>query len=179
MRTGPGARFSSGMRRHSVSHLAVFSVSIPSSSASTCAATAEGARPITDPGPCSSSQAALSPAMVVDFPLPAGPTRTSSDAPGGGDLLHGEGLVDAQSVVASGQVRLGNVRDCRRAHPNGSVLSPGFEEAIFGLEEDLCGVDEVVPRLQARGPVRADVTLRGVVHRRRCEHDRSARRRGR
>jgi len=63
--------FSSGMRRHSVSHLAVFSVSIPSSSASTWAATAEGARPITVPSPCSSSQAALRPAMVVDFPLPA------------------------------------------------------------------------------------------------------------
>ena len=73
--------FSSGMRRHSVSHLAVFSVSIPSSSASTCAATAEGARPITDPGPCSSSQAALRPAMVVDFPLPAGPTSTSRTRP--------------------------------------------------------------------------------------------------
>ena len=53
------------------------------------------------------------------------------------------------------------------------MLSPGFEEAIFGLEEDLCGVDEVVPRLKARGPVWAEVTLRGVVHRRRCEHDRS------
>ncbi len=127
----------------------MFSVSIPSSSASTCAATAEGARPITDPGPCSSSQAALSPAMVVDFPLPAGPTSNLEDAPGGGDLLHGKGLIDAQSVVASRQVRLGNVRDCRRAHPISSVLPPGFEEAIFGFEEDLCRVDEVVPRQKA------------------------------
>ena len=111
--------------------------------------------------------------MVVDFPLPAGPTRTSRTRPGGGDLLHGEGLVDAQSVVASGQVRLGNVRDCRRTHPNSSMLSPGFEEAIFRVEEDLGGVDEVVPRLQPRGPVGADVALRRVVHRRRSEHDRS------
>ena len=106
----------------------------------------------------------------------AGAGRTDEhvkDTAGGGDLLDGEGLVDAQSVVASGQVRRGDVRDCRRAHPNSSVLSPGFEEAIFGLEEDLGGVDEVVPRLKARGPVRADVTLRGVVHRRRSEHDRS------
>ena len=53
------------------------------------------------------------------------------------------------------------------------MLSPGSKEAIFGLEEGLCGVDEVVPWLKARGPVRADVTLRGVVHRRRCQHDRS------
>ena len=51
------------------------------------------------------------------------------------------------------------------------MLSPGFEQAIFGLEEDLCGVDEVVPWLQARGPVWADVALGRVVHRRRSEHD--------
>jgi len=33
--------------------------------------------------------------MVVDFPLPAGPNEHLEDAAGGGDLLHGEGLVDA------------------------------------------------------------------------------------
>ena len=35
----------------------------------------------TDPGPCSVSQAARSPAMVVDLPVPAGPTSTSRTRP--------------------------------------------------------------------------------------------------
>ena len=98
------------MRRQSVSHLAVFSVSIPSSSASTSAAAAEGASPITDPGPWAASQTARSPAMAVVFPVPAGPTSTSSDASGRGDLLDGERLVDAQPVVAA---RAGSPRDRR------------------------------------------------------------------
>ena len=34
-------------------HFAVFSVAIPRSSARTCAATADGASPTTEPGPCS------------------------------------------------------------------------------------------------------------------------------
>ena len=59
----------------------MFSVSIPSSSASTWAAAAEGARPITDPGPWTCSQTARSPAMAVDFPVPAGPTSTSRTRP--------------------------------------------------------------------------------------------------
>ena len=64
-----------------MSHLAVFSVSIPSSAARTSAAAAEGARPITEPGPCSASQTARSPAMVVLLPVPAGPTSTSRTRP--------------------------------------------------------------------------------------------------
>ena len=67
----------SASRRCSWSHLAEFSVSIPSSPASTSAAAAEGARPSTEPGPCSASHTARSPAMVVDLPVPAGPTKTS------------------------------------------------------------------------------------------------------
>ena len=72
---------SSGTRLCSVSHLAVFSVAIPSSAASTSAAAAVGARPSTEPGPCSASQAARRPAMVVDLPVPDGPTRTSRARP--------------------------------------------------------------------------------------------------
>jgi hypothetical protein len=59
----------------------VFSVSIPSASANTSAAAAEGARPSTEPAPCSASQAARNPAMAVDLPVPAGPTNTSSLRP--------------------------------------------------------------------------------------------------
>ena len=59
----------------------MFSVSIPSSPANTSAAAAEGANPRTEPGPYSLSQTARSPAMVVDLPVPAGPTSRSSDRP--------------------------------------------------------------------------------------------------
>ena len=59
----------------------MFSVSMPSSPASTSAAAAEGASPSTEPAPCSASQAARSPAIVVDLPVPAGPTKTSSPRP--------------------------------------------------------------------------------------------------
>ena len=72
---------SSGTRLCSVSHLAVFSVAVPSSAASTSAAAAVGARPSTDPGPCSASHTARRPAMVVDLPVPDGPTKTSSALP--------------------------------------------------------------------------------------------------
>jgi hypothetical protein len=61
-----------------MSHLAVLSVLTPSSSARTSAAAADGARPTTDPVPCSASQTALRPASAVDFPVPAGPTNTST-----------------------------------------------------------------------------------------------------
>ena len=59
----------------------MFSVGIPTASARTSAAAADGASPTTDPGPCWASQAARTPAMAVDFPLPAGPTSTSSGRP--------------------------------------------------------------------------------------------------
>ena len=62
-------------------HFAVFSVAMPRSSARTCAATAEGASPITDPVPCSFSHALRSPFIAVVFPAPAGPTRTSTTRP--------------------------------------------------------------------------------------------------
>ena len=55
----------------------MFSVSTPSASASTSAAAADGARPSTDPDPCSASQATRNAAIVLDLTLPAGPTATS------------------------------------------------------------------------------------------------------
>ena len=54
---------------------------MPSSPAKTSAAAAEGASPSTDPAPCSASHTARSPAIVVDLPVPAGPTRTSKERP--------------------------------------------------------------------------------------------------
>ena len=71
----------SAWRCCSVSHLAVFSVGMPTASARTSAAAADGASPTTEPTPCWASHAARTPAMAVDFPLPAGPTSTSSGRP--------------------------------------------------------------------------------------------------
>ena len=48
-----------------VHHFAVFSVAIPRSSASTCAATADGASPTTDPTPCEASHARRSAFIAV------------------------------------------------------------------------------------------------------------------
>ena len=62
-------------------HFAVFSVPIPRSSARTWAATADGARPTTEPEPCSASHARRSAFMAVVLPAPAGPTSTSSIRP--------------------------------------------------------------------------------------------------
>lgn len=59
-----------------VQHLAVFSVVIPRSSASTCAATADGASPTTEPAPCEVSHARRSAFIAVVFaPPPAPPTH--------------------------------------------------------------------------------------------------------
>ncbi len=68
-------------RTCSVSHLLVFSVSTPNSSARTCAAAADGANPTTEPAPNCRSHTARRPPMVVDLPVPAGPTRTSRTRP--------------------------------------------------------------------------------------------------
>ena len=68
-------------RSTSASHLAVFSVAMPSSVPRLAAAAAEGAKPFTLPAPCSASQAASSPARAVVFPVPAGPTITSQTRP--------------------------------------------------------------------------------------------------
>ena len=97
-----------GIRRHSVSHLAVFSVSMPISSARTSAAAAEGASPSTDPGPCSLSHAARSPAMVGGLPGAGRPDEHVEPAAGGGDPLDGEGLVVGELYVPAGQ---GSVSD--------------------------------------------------------------------
>ena len=69
------------MRSNTSRHFAVLSVGTPSSSASTPAATADGASPTTDPSPCFHSQARRNAPSVVVFPVPAGPTRTSTVRP--------------------------------------------------------------------------------------------------
>ncbi len=71
----------SGFRSCSVSHLAVFSHPMPRLPASTPAAAADGARPTTDPGPCSACHAADRAARVRVLPDPAGPTSTSRSRP--------------------------------------------------------------------------------------------------
>src|SRR5665811_2245335 len=45
------------------------------------AAAADGAKPTTEPGPCSRSQASRTPRIAVLFPVPAAPTRTSTTRP--------------------------------------------------------------------------------------------------
>jgi len=110
-------------RRHSVSHLAVFPVSIPDLVGEHLAAQQRGR----DRSPTRALlllPAALSPAMVVDFPLPAAHEHLADTTEVAISRRQGPGR--AQSVVASGQVRLGNVRDCSPSSPRAaSVLSPG------------------------------------------------------
>ena len=67
--------------RNVCSHLAVFSVPMPKSSARTWAATADGARPTTVSLPCSVSHARRSVFIAVVFPAQAGPTSTSTTRP--------------------------------------------------------------------------------------------------
>src|SRR5665647_697238 len=54
---------------------------MPIASASSAAAVADGARPITDPLPCVAVQAWARANRVVVLPVPAGPTRTSTRLP--------------------------------------------------------------------------------------------------
>ena len=103
------------MRRHSVSHLAMFSASIPSSSPSTWAATAEGASPITDPGPCLFPHGSQ-PGHGGRLPGTGRADQHVEHPSRSGDLLDGECLVHAQSVVPAGQVRLGELGPRGDAH---------------------------------------------------------------
>ena len=59
----------------------MLSVGTPRSRARTWAAIADGANPTTDPGPCSASHIARTPASDDVFPVPAGPTSTSTTRP--------------------------------------------------------------------------------------------------
>ena len=101
----------------SCNHLAVVSVVMPSSSARTCAAAAEGASPITEPGPCSASQAWRSARSAVVLPAPAGPTSTSTTRP------------EVAIACSAGCCSLGE----RRCGARGGVGE--LEEAVFGGEQ--------------------------------------------
>ena len=61
--------------------MATVSAGIRSARASCAAAVADGASPITDPGPWVSSHAARNANRVRVFPAPAGPTSTSTRRP--------------------------------------------------------------------------------------------------
>ena len=66
---------------------------------SSCAAFADGANPITEPGPWSASHTALSARMVVVLPDPAGPTSTSTRRPDVAIAVDRRALVGASVVV--------------------------------------------------------------------------------
>ena len=137
-------------------HLAVFSVGTPTASARTSAAAAEGASPTTEPGPWAASQAARTPAMVVDLPVPAAPTSTSSRRP--------EVTTAATAAACSAESTCGlPATACGRAlastgmgaRSGASVAGRGVEEAGFGVEELLGGVDLAVAGAELARPVRA------------------------
>jgi len=71
-----------GCRTCCASHCAVFSVGTPRSSARTCAACADGGQPADRPrARARPPKIAQTPAILVVFPVPAGPTSTSSTRP--------------------------------------------------------------------------------------------------
>ena len=165
-----------GACRFSVIHLAVFSVGTPTASARTSAAAAEGASPTTEPGPWVASHAARTAAMVVDFPVPAAPTSTSSRRP--------EVTTAATAVACSAESTWALPGTAMRAElgGDGGVHNrpvdglPGGQEPGFGVEELLGGVDLAVARAQHARPVRALQVLRSTRDRLRGEHDRPLRR---
>ena len=132
----------------------MFSVSIPSCSASTSAAAAEGARPSTEPdsmlGFPGSPQSRHSGRL-------AGAGRSDQHvepAARGGDLLHCEGLIDRKRMAPAGQrepdVTAATV-PVATAGP--SILSPGIEQAGLGVDEDGGGVDLVALGPEPAGPI--------------------------
>ena len=121
--------------------MATFSVGAPSASARTSAAAADGASPTTDPRPCWASHAARTPAIVVDFPVPAAPTSTSS--------WRGEVTTwrTASACSAdSGWPRPGRSARTVVAATAGSTDGPsrasaGVQEPLFGVQDLLGGVE--------------------------------------
>ncbi len=119
-------------------HFTVFSVWTPRSSASTWAATAEGASPTTEPAPYSCSQARRSADMAVVLPAPAGPTSTSITRPDRAILANAltwsapsisalrSGLAVTRSTVTSGTV--GPVVVWARSRRQSSAASRASEE---------------------------------------------------
>jgi hypothetical protein len=110
--------------------------------------------------------------MVVDLPVPRSDEGVE-DEPGRGDLLNGEGLIEAQSVVPARQARPVKLGDRHHAHPRSALVSAGCEQAPLGLKKRGRGVEDVALRAKTGGAVRTEVRLWGVVQRRRREHERS------
>ena len=125
---------------------------------------------MTDPGPWTCSHTARSPAMAVDLPVPAGPTRTSRTRPEVAIFSTARAWSTLSSVVAPGQVRLCHLGHDGDAHPGCSELPRGFEEARLCAEKRLGRVDDAALGMKPRRPVGADVALRCVVKRWRGEH---------
>ena len=161
-------------RACSVSHLAVFSVGTPTASARTSAAAAEGASPTTLPGPNAASHAARTPAMVVDFPVPAAPTSTSRARP---EVTTRHTASACSAVSRRPSARPGNGAPAAAAATTagtcGSVGgAAGGEEAFLRLQHAGRGVDGGVPGPQTGGTVgtlqrRGDASDlgRGELHR--------------
>ena len=155
---------SSGTRLHSVSHLAVFSVAVPSSAASTSAAAAVGARPEHRTG------------AVLGLPYRpqaghggrlARPGRAHQDverSAGGGHLLHRQGLVEAQPVWPSGQQALAGAGHRGGAHGRGLPAPARVEQPGLGVEERLGGVQRPALRAQTGRAVGATVSGWGMAH---------------
>ena len=117
-------------------HWAVLSVTMPRSAARTCAAFADGANPMTLPGPCSASHIARTPAIVVVFPVPAGPTSTSTTRPGGDDLHRGRCLILGRQRDTHGRAAVcAATRSARSGLTAGAGRGPSArrEQRVLGL----------------------------------------------
>ena len=135
----------SGAALASVSHLVVFSVGMPTASARTSAAAADGASPTTDPGPNCASHAARTPRIAAVFPVPAAPTSTSTHPRGGHHRPDRVPLVARQGVALPRHVGLeGLLGDGR--------VDGGPVEAAGGVEEAGLGVEDLDRRVHAGVP---------------------------
>ena len=120
------------------------------------AALADGANPITEPGPWSASHTALSARMVVVLPDPAGPTSTSTRRPDVAIAATAALWSAASVVVIPRPRRRGNDR-VRSPRGRGEVAGGG-QQQVFGGQDGRGGEDlGPVPAKRTR-PVRAPET---------------------
>ncbi len=151
-----------GCRRCSVSHLAVFSVSMPSSSARTSAAAAEGARPMTD-------------RPVLGFPDgpqaghgrglagPGRPDQHVEHPAGGGDLFDRHRLIGEQRSRLGRAGRFDDRGDGRRGDGRAAEWRPASRSRASASSRRGGGVDLVASGPEPGGPVGPAEAGRGVM----------------
>ena len=143
-------------------HLAVFSVGMPTASARTSAAAAEGASPTTEPGPWVGLPGSADSGHGGGLSGPGRPDKHIESTAGSDHRGDRGGLLGREHMGLAGHGHGAELGDDGGVHNRPVDGLAGGQQPRFGVEELLGGVDLAVARAQHARPVRALQVLRST-----------------